>query len=76
MLWRRKRPLDDFAEEIQSHIAIEADQLRDRGKAGADAEATARRLLATGQPFRRRSTSTAAGCFGTTYSAISGMRHT
>ena len=52
MLWRRKRPLDDFAEEIQSHITLEADELRENGEAGADSEITARRAFGNITSFR------------------------
>jgi hypothetical protein len=45
MFWRRKRPLDDFAAEIQSHISLEGDQLREGGEAGADPETAARRTF-------------------------------
>lgn len=41
MFWRKKRPVDDFADEIQSHLAHEADQLRENG--AANSEAMARR---------------------------------
>ncbi len=52
MLWRRKRPLDDFAEEIQSHITLEADQLRENGEAGADSETVARRAFGNVTSFQ------------------------
>ncbi len=45
MFWRRKRTQDDFAEEIQSHLAMEAEQNRESGGAGTDAEAAARRAF-------------------------------
>ncbi|HEX4165866.1 MAG TPA: ABC transporter permease [Bryobacteraceae bacterium] len=45
MFWRRKRSFDDFAAEIQSHITLEADQLRSSGEAGTGAEAKARRIF-------------------------------
>ena len=35
MFWRKKRPWSDFAEEVESHLAHEADQLQDTG-AGFD----------------------------------------
>lgn len=43
--WRRKRSLRDFNEEIQSHLALEADQMRDACNAGADPETAARRAF-------------------------------
>lgn len=46
MFWsrRKKRPLSDLAEEIESHLALEADQLRDSGHQG-DAVSAARRAF-------------------------------
>ncbi len=31
MWWRKKRSFEDFREEIESHLAIEADEIRDTG---------------------------------------------
>ena len=45
MFWRRKRPLRDFAEEIESHLAHESDLLRDRDEAGTDPASAARRAF-------------------------------
>ncbi len=45
MFWRRKRTRDDFAEEIRSHLAMEAEQNRESGGADKDAEAAARRAF-------------------------------
>lgn len=46
MLFRRKkRRPDDLAEEIQSHLALEADQVREESRAGTDAERVARRAF-------------------------------
>ncbi|HUE20415.1 MAG TPA: ABC transporter permease [Bryobacteraceae bacterium] len=45
MFLRRNRPLSDLAEEIQSHVALEAEQLRETGEARADAETMARRAF-------------------------------
>jgi predicted permease len=42
MFWRRRRPLSDFEAEIESHLAHEADQLRE-SNASPDPEADARR---------------------------------
>jgi hypothetical protein len=44
MFWRKKRSLDDFNEEIASHLAHEADQIRDTGSS-ADPENAARRVF-------------------------------
>ncbi|HEY6385983.1 MAG TPA: ABC transporter permease [Candidatus Acidoferrum sp.] len=45
MFWRKKRPSSDFNEEIQSHLALEADDLQQSDKQRADAEAAARRAF-------------------------------
>lgn len=45
MFWRKKRPQSDFSEELQSHLAHEADQLQENGEVRADAEAAARRAF-------------------------------
>ena len=45
MFWRRRRSSQDFAAEIQSHMAHEADQIQEGGKARVDAEAAARRAF-------------------------------
>ncbi len=45
MFWRRKRPWRDVADEIQSHVALEAEQLRESGAARTDAEGAARRAF-------------------------------
>ncbi len=45
LFWRKRRRLDDFAQEIESHIALEADQVRESANAGIDPEATARRAF-------------------------------
>jgi predicted permease len=45
MFWRKKRPCSDFNEEIQSHLALEADDLQQSDKQRADAEAAARRAF-------------------------------
>src|SRR6516225_1821487 len=42
MLWRKRRQ-SDFAEEIESHLALEPDRLRDQGLSPSEAEAAARR---------------------------------
>jgi predicted permease len=45
MFWRRKRPWRDVADEIRSHVALEAEQLRESGAARTDAEGAARRAF-------------------------------
>src|SRR5260370_38790843 len=45
MSWPKKRPLDDFAEEIKSHLALEVAHLRENGIDGPDAEAGAGRAF-------------------------------
>jgi predicted permease len=42
MFWRKRRSPEDFREEIESHLALEADQLRDTARS-AHPEAAARR---------------------------------
>ena len=44
MWWRKKRSLEDFKDEIESHLAIEADEIRDAGASG-DSDAAARRAF-------------------------------
>ncbi len=43
MFWRGKRKDGDFSEEIQAHIALEAERLRDEGLSESDAMAAARK---------------------------------
>ncbi len=45
MFWPKKRPWSDFAEEVQSHLAHEADELEERGHAPANAGSRARRVF-------------------------------
>lgn len=45
LFWPKKRRLADLDEEIQSHLALEADQLREESRAGTDAEGMARRAF-------------------------------
>src|SRR5579871_1433630 len=45
MFWRKKRPWRDFAEEVESHLAHEADQLQDTGAAPGNAQSKARRAF-------------------------------
>src|SRR5215510_14505897 len=42
MLWRKRRD-KDFAEEINAHLALEVDRLREEGLSPEEAEAAARR---------------------------------
>ena len=43
MFWRRKRIESDFSEEIETHLALEAERLREAGLAPGEAIAAARR---------------------------------
>src|SRR5579863_1124302 len=43
MWWKRKQ--QDFRDEIEAHIALEADELRSEGVAPAEAQATAHRAF-------------------------------
>jgi putative ABC transport system permease protein len=45
MFRRRKRPQRDFAEELQAHLALEADRLREAGMSEEEALAAARRKV-------------------------------
>src|SRR5271165_3182546 len=45
LFWRKKRPLEDLAEEIRTHLAPEADQVRDENRAETDPERMARRAF-------------------------------
>ncbi|MGH9401388.1 MAG: ADOP family duplicated permease [Terriglobia bacterium] len=45
MFWRRKRTQSDFSEELQAHLALEADRLRAEGLSDEEARAAARRNL-------------------------------
>jgi predicted permease len=45
MFWWRKRPSNDFSEEIRSHLAIEADEREEYGDARKDADAGARQAF-------------------------------
>ena len=44
-MFRRKRKASDFGDEIQSHIQLEAERLREQGLSEADARAAARRAF-------------------------------
>jgi putative ABC transport system permease protein len=45
MFWRKKRSLSDLDDEIKSHLALEADQLRDSARPHFDSEGAARRAF-------------------------------
>jgi hypothetical protein len=45
MFWRKKRSLKDFTEEIQSHLAHEADELQQTDQSSTDAQSAARRAF-------------------------------
>src|SRR6202140_4393843 len=42
-MFGRKRKLDDFTSEIEAHLQLEVERLRERGLTEAEAQATARR---------------------------------
>jgi macrolide transport system ATP-binding/permease protein len=44
MWWRKKRSFEDFKDEIESHLAIEADEIRDTNPR-VDSDAAARRAF-------------------------------
>jgi hypothetical protein len=54
MFGKKRRSPEDFKEEIASHLAHEADDLRDRGKC-ADPEAEARRTFGNVPKLEERS---------------------
>ena len=62
MFWRKKRSLDDFKEEIASHLAHEADQIRDTG-CSADPESAARRAFGNVTAVQEAPTDMDGGCF-------------
>jgi hypothetical protein len=45
VFWRRKRIKSDFSEEIETHLALEAERLREAGLAPGEAIAAARRAF-------------------------------
>ena len=51
MWWRKKRSFEDFKEEIESHLAIEADEIRD-ARPCADSDAAARRVVRASVPTK------------------------
>jgi predicted permease len=52
MFWRKKRSLNDFDDEIKSHLAMEADQLRESAARQADSEGQARRAFGNTASFK------------------------
>jgi putative ABC transport system permease protein len=52
--WRRRRADSDFAEEISSHVQLEADQLQREGMSGADAHSAARRTFGNVTAWKER----------------------
>lgn len=54
MLWRRRRPQSDFAEELQAHLTLEIDRLREEGMSEEEATAMARRNLGNITKARER----------------------
>jgi predicted permease len=53
MLWRRRKQ-SDFSQEIESHLALEIDRLRDQGLSQQEAEAAARREFGNVTVVRER----------------------
>ena len=53
-MFRRKRTAEDFTEEIQAHIELEAEQLRREGLSEADARWNARRKFGSVRAARER----------------------
>jgi len=45
MFWRRKRPADDFAEEVRSHLQLAADELKAEGLTEEEARPAARKAF-------------------------------
>jgi predicted permease len=45
VFWRKRRSLDDFDHEIRAHLAIEADELRERAGSPIDSDAEARKAF-------------------------------
>src|SRR5580658_2951771 len=45
MFWQKKRPPQDFTQEIQAHLAHAADEFEESGKPRAEAEQAARRAF-------------------------------
>ena len=54
MFWRRWRANADFAEEIASHVQLEADQLQREGMSAADARHAARRAFGNVGAWKER----------------------
>ena len=45
MFWRRKRPAEDFAEEVRAHLLLEADELKAQGLPETEAQSAARKAF-------------------------------
>ncbi|MCU1276181.1 MAG: hypothetical protein JWO48_3612 [Bryobacterales bacterium] len=45
MFWPRKRPADDFTEEVRAHLQLEADDLKAAGLTAAEAQSGARKAF-------------------------------
>ncbi|HEX5483832.1 MAG TPA: ABC transporter permease [Terriglobia bacterium] len=54
IFWRRKRTQRDFSEELQAHLALETDRLREEGMSEEEASAAARRNLGNITQARER----------------------
>ncbi len=54
MFWRRKRPAADFNEEVQSHLQLEADELKSAGLPEEEARAAAQRAFGNVTVARER----------------------
>src|SRR5690242_4351834 len=53
-MFRRKRKQDDFNAEVEAHIALEADRLKEQGLNDEEAQATARRAFGNLTQARER----------------------
>ena len=54
MFWRRRRPDSDFADEVESHLQLEADQLQRAGLSVDEARHTARRSFGNVTAWKER----------------------
>lgn len=54
MFWRRKRAVDDFAEEVRSHLQLEADDLEAEGRTATDAQKRFGNVTAAQERFYER----------------------
>ena len=69
MFWR-KRSADDFAEEIKSHLELEADELKREGLSEDEARRTARREFGNVRRRRKGLYEKAGGCGWTSCGAM------